>query len=297
MASGFSPRRTQTEAPARAIQGERDRNDQEHGEQDTPARGSGTRFPRPHGRLRQQRDVDPWQVRPARVRLRRLLEEDRTTGSVASPIATRLITTPETMWSTRNVDRGHRVHRCEERAAERSEQQAEHHAAGTQSHALRGRACEERDARTAPVTVPDHHETFEADVHDAGALAEQAPEPGEVEDREVRERDPDRGADVGRDPSGLSLPSRRARAPRYRGARPRHRLAGAPAAPACASRSGTRRRREKIKIPCRMITNSLGTSVSICSAVSPRDSDRPQDRGEHDPDRVVLRQERHGDPA
>ena len=71
----------------------------------------------------------------------------------ASPIATRLITTPDTMWSTRKLIVATACTDGEERAAERAEQQAEHHAAGPQSHPLRGRAREDRHPR-GPVTVP-----------------------------------------------------------------------------------------------------------------------------------------------
>ena len=52
----------------------------------------------------------------------------------------------------------------------------------------------------------------------------------------------------------------------------------------------------RISRPCRMMMNSRGTWLEICSATSPRDRIAPQDRGEDDADRVVLAEERDGDP-
>ena len=62
-----------------------------------------------------------------------------------------------------------------------------------------------------------------------------------------------------------------------------------------AARPGTSMTTDMMKMPCRMIMNSRGTSVSICSAVSPRDS-TPQRTPRRRSRRVVLSEERDRDP-
>ena len=93
------------------------------------------------------------------------------------------------------VDGGHRMHRREKCATESAEQESEDHSAGAQAHPFRGGPGEDRHACRAG-HCPDHHQALEADVHDPRPFAEQSPETGEIQDREVRERDPDRRADI-----------------------------------------------------------------------------------------------------
>ena len=225
-----------------------------------PARGSGRRVPSPHGKLRQQRDVDPGEVRTARVRLGRLLEEDvrqeprEPDRDEVDHDARHDVIDPER-------DRGHGVHGGE-RARRRPSRTAAR--APGPSGTPRPRSFAKNAAPERAGHGPDHHQTFEADVDDARALAEQTAEPCQVQDREVGEADLDRGTDVVRT---IRL------VPLRRGIRT---CSATAAVGAGAARAGVRdlvhdddREDQDALQDDDELSRQIGSS---CSAVSPRDS-------------------------
>jgi hypothetical protein len=100
-------------------------------------------------------------------------------------------------------DAGHDVVDTERDRRERMDPGEQHAAQGAEQQAHR------RPPRQAPPEFggevvgteraghrTDDHQSLETDVHDAGPLAEQTAEAGQVDDREVGERDADRRAEV-----------------------------------------------------------------------------------------------------
>ena len=140
----------------------------------------------------QKRDVDRRQVRASGIRLRRLPEEHlrqeprQTDRHQVDHDARHDVVHLER-------DRGDRVDAGEQETTDRSHQESE------DGSPREPEADGVREVAGPPRAGdgPDDHQAFQADVHDARSLAEQTAESGQVEDREVRERDLQRDADVG----------------------------------------------------------------------------------------------------
>ena len=194
--------------------------------------------------------------------------------NLASPMATRLMTTPDTMWSTRSVTVA-RAWTSENRSPA---------AAPTSSPTMGPCSI----APHAPMTVP----TIIIPSSPMFTMPERSqnrpPSPARIDDREVGERDRDRRSEVEE--------RHQASPPRGPAPAPSPGLA-AGAGPGPARETSYATTTDRIRTPCRMMRISRGTSVRIWMPSSPARQHPDQDRGQRDAGGMVPAQEGDPDPG
>ncbi len=135
----------------------------------------------PEGQRGQQGHVELLEVRDAGLRLRCLAEEGlREEAAHADGDDVDHDARDDVVDTER--DRGQRVHQRESESASGSDHKTRHRPPLQRPPGAHHRS--------------DDHDPLETDVHDARALAEQPPEPGEIDDREVAQSDRDRDAEI-----------------------------------------------------------------------------------------------------
>ena len=144
--------------------------------------------------LREQRDVEPREMWAARVGLGGLFEEHE--GEEPSQSYRHQVDhdTGDDVVDAEG-DGGHRMHRRENAPQSSAEQESEDHSTGAQTHPIRAGPAK-RATPAAPETVPMIIRPSRPMFTIPDRSLNSPPETGQIEDREVRERDRGRRAEI-----------------------------------------------------------------------------------------------------